>query len=103
MENWQMWLVVACILNMIELTILNSRHLLAVGFGASLVVLSAFFDASSTNIHQRLLMFILGFGLGVIIIANALLYIEITNPHDAANVTQEVQTAMEKQIRTERK
>jgi len=65
MELWQIWLISACVLLIIELTLLNSYYLLAVVFAASLAALSAWFDAS---INIQWLMFTLGCGLGGIIL-----------------------------------
>ncbi|MDQ6953762.1 MAG: NfeD family protein [Mariprofundaceae bacterium] len=45
-DSWQVWIIITCIIAIIELTLINSYYLLAIAFAASLAGLSAWFDAS---------------------------------------------------------
>jgi len=63
LDAWQVWLISACIIAIIELTLIDSYYLLAVAFAASLAGFSAWFGVSS-NIQW--LAFILGSVIGLI-------------------------------------
>jgi len=63
LDTWEIWLVIACIVTIIELSIINSYYLLAIAFAAFLAGLLAWFD---TSLNIQWLAFILGSVLGLV-------------------------------------